>query len=85
MNPGRAGTEMATEMDLLVPMGSIRQWTAAGNDPNRRTGKSDLRFGHPSLSIRDPDGLRLALVETSLDPNPPGRFRHSPLFLIEDN
>jgi len=56
--PGQNGAGMVTEIAFLAPSNSIDYWQ------NRLKEKSGIttRFGDPTVTFADPDGLRLAIV-----------------------
>ncbi len=66
---GRPGVGMATDIGYSVPKGSLAFWA-----DRFRTFKVDAdevkeKFGEKYLSFRDPDGLRIDLVEPSVIDN----------------
>jgi glyoxalase family protein len=61
-SPGRNGNGMAAETAFVIPEGSLGYWThrlVAQDIPHDALEK---RFGESALPLRDPDGMRLALV-----------------------
>ncbi|HEX2021653.1 MAG TPA: ring-cleaving dioxygenase [Candidatus Thermoplasmatota archaeon] len=61
MGSGREGTGLAGEVALAIPPGSLAFW----RDRLEREGirvAQEVRFGEPTLTFRDPHGLRLALA-----------------------
>lgn len=71
MRPARRGTGHAMEVGFAVPEGSLGWWRDRLRDPSSGVGSSlgepEERHGEPALTLRDPDGLPLVLVE-SADP-----------------
>lgn len=61
--PPRQGHGMATEVALQVPPGSLDYWAARLERYGAALGTRATRFGEPALSLIDPHGLRLALIE----------------------
>ena len=63
MAPAREGHGLSSEVSLAVPPGSLAFW----RDRLERSGTTvqdfETRFGQKTLPLRDPHGLRLALVE----------------------
>ena len=70
MGPGRDGIGITREVMLAVPPGTLEDW--AGRLDRRGVHHEAIatRFGERTLRLKDPDGLELALVETS--DAPPG-------------
>ncbi|MEO7909993.1 MAG: ring-cleaving dioxygenase [Roseiflexaceae bacterium] len=63
--PGRIGIGLTVEVPFAIRQGSLSYWRerlatlGVPHDP------IETRFGEPTLPFSDPDGLRLALVETA--------------------
>ncbi len=76
--PPRAGHGMAMEVGLEVPEGALAFWADRLGRYGTSVGPMDTRFGQKVLTLTDPHGLSLALVETR-----PGRpfapWEHSPV------
>jgi glyoxalase family protein len=67
MGPGRLGTGLAVEVALAVPENSLGYWAERlGRQQIRVEGPLE-RFGERLLTLNDPHGLPLALVETARD------------------
>ncbi|MDQ2659374.1 MAG: VOC family protein, partial [Verrucomicrobiota bacterium] len=68
MAPSREGHGLSTEVSLAVPPGSLVFWNARLQRYGVAIGKPETRFGESVLPLRDPHGLRVALVgsESSL-------------------
>lgn len=64
MGPAVSGTGLTTEILLAVPPGSIVFWTPRLQAAGVAIDAVEVRFGEKTLPFGDPDGLRLALVET---------------------
>ena len=62
---GRSGQGMTTETSFLVPTGSIDFWLGRFADQAMDFDAPETRFGDNVLCFRDPDGLPLALVEST--------------------
>ena len=65
MGPGRLGIGLTVEVPFAVPLGSLAYWRQRLADAGVEQEPVELRFGEPSLPFEDPDGLKLALVETA--------------------
>jgi glyoxalase family protein len=65
MAPGRSGTGLTVEVALAVPSGSLTYWSERLASHGVRVGEPLERFGERVLTLADPHGLALALVETS--------------------
>jgi glyoxalase family protein len=63
--PPRAGHGLAMEVDLEVPQGSLGYWADRLTRYGTTIGPPETRFGQKVLSLTDPHGLSVALVETS--------------------
>jgi len=70
--PGRVGIGQAQETAFRIPQGSLAYWThrllAAGVEHESPV----QRFGETVLAMKDPDGLRIALVAVPGIENEPG-------------
>ncbi|HEX3818223.1 MAG TPA: ring-cleaving dioxygenase [Chthoniobacterales bacterium] len=62
--PSRAGYGLSTEVSLAVPPGSLRFWSERLAGHHMEMFSIETRFGERVLPLRDPHGLRLALVES---------------------
>jgi len=62
--PGREGHGLSTEVSLTVPPESLEYWGQRLEGYGVETGRIETRFGARVLSLLDPHGLRVALVET---------------------
>ena len=61
--PPRLGHGLAVEVGLEVAKGSLEFWGARLEKYGARVNTLDTRFGERTLSLVDPHGLRVALVE----------------------
>jgi glyoxalase family protein len=69
---GRPGLAQASTTAFAIPRGSIGFWRARLKRLGVATSEPGARFGEPTLTLADPDGLPLALTETaSPDPRTP--------------
>jgi glyoxalase family protein len=64
MPPGRPGAGLIAEVALAVPPDSLGWWRERLAKAGARLGERVERFGEPALTLTDPHGLSLALVET---------------------
>jgi glyoxalase family protein len=64
MAPPRPGHGLATEVALEVPFDSLGYWHERLKTYGARIDSAETRFGRKTLSLSDPHGLRLALVES---------------------
>ncbi|MGI9173640.1 MAG: VOC family protein [Chthoniobacterales bacterium] len=64
MAPSREGHGLSTEVSLAIPPGSLDFWNERLRRRGVAVGQLDMRFGEPALPLRDPHGLRVALVES---------------------
>jgi glyoxalase family protein len=64
MAPSRDGYGLSTEVSLAVPPGSLVFWSARLQRYGVPLAKAEVRFGEHVLPLRDPHGLRVALVES---------------------
>ncbi len=62
--PPRAGHGMAMEVGLEVPEGALAFWADRLGRYGTSVGPPDTRFGQKVLTLTDPHGLNVALVET---------------------
>ena len=65
--PGRLGTGMATEIGYSIPNGAIAFWKKRLEDNNVKIEEEGLRFAESYLTFRDPDGLKLSLIEAKVE------------------
>ncbi len=64
MAPSRDGYGLGTEVSLAVPPGGLDFWNERLTHAAVPVGKLETRFGQNALPLRDPHGLRIALVES---------------------
>ena len=64
MAPPRPGHGTAPEVSLAVPPGSLDFWGERLERYGADLGLRTTRFGEPTLSLRDPHGMAVALVES---------------------
>ena len=64
MAPSREGYGLSSEVSLAVPRGSLDIWSDRIQRYGTTPAPVELRFGQPALPLRDPHGLRVALVES---------------------
>ncbi len=62
--PARRGHGLAQETALAVAPGSLDFWSARLERYGARLGRIESRFGDRALTLEDPHGLALALVES---------------------
>ena len=62
--PGRAGAGMASAVAYAVPEGGLDAWMGWLADDAVDFDTPGTRFGEPMIAVRDPDGLRIELIET---------------------
>jgi len=67
MAPSRPGHGVAQEVSLAIPPGSLGFWRARLERYGAELGEPGERFGEPTLPLRDPHGLSVALSETASD------------------
>ncbi|HET7039439.1 MAG TPA: VOC family protein, partial [Gemmatimonadales bacterium] len=65
--PGRPGAGLIVETALAVPPDSLTWWRERLGKAGARVGARVERFGERALTLTDPHGLALALVETRDD------------------
>ncbi len=63
MAPSRDGYGLSSEVSLAVPPNSLDFWGDRLRKHRAAVGEVELRFGKTVLPLRDPHGLRVALVE----------------------
>src|SRR6476620_6567470 len=61
--PSRDGHGLSVEVSLTVPPDSLKFWRDRLRHYGTQTGDVETRFGHRTLPLVDPHGLRVALVE----------------------
>jgi len=64
MAPSREGYGLSSEVSLAVPPGSLDFWGERLKQDGVTVSPLESRFGQPALPLRDPHGLRVALVES---------------------
>jgi glyoxalase family protein len=62
---GKSGTGMATDLGYSIPSDSIDLWKAHFEKNKVGIMASGKRFNQPYVTIQDPDGLSLTLIETN--------------------
>jgi glyoxalase family protein len=65
MAPGRTGVGLTVEVALAVPVGSLEYWADRLAHHGVEPGPISTRLGERLLTLTDPHGLPLALVETA--------------------
>jgi glyoxalase family protein len=65
--PGRIGAGLGVEIALAIPEGSLEYWRQRLADHGAKLGDDEVRRGERVLTLSDPHGQQLALVETSDD------------------
>ncbi|PEN11495.1 glyoxalase [Longibacter salinarum] len=63
--PGQPGVGQVVEIPLAVPQGTMDYWQDRLVEAGAEVAERSKRFGEPTLAFTDPDGMRLAIVETS--------------------
>jgi glyoxalase family protein len=63
MAPPRIGHGLATEVSLEIPPGSIEYWGTRLQHYQARIDGTETRFGAKALTLTDPHGMKVALVE----------------------
>src|SRR3982750_3518799 len=63
MAPSREGHGLSSEVSLAVPPGSLGFWSERMEERGVGVTSLETRFGRSALPLRDPHGLRVALVE----------------------
>lgn len=69
--PGRKGAGQINETAFSVPAGSLGEWRLRLSDSKAAIIGEGNRFGEPFLSLGDPSGLNLELIETAADARSP--------------
>jgi glyoxalase family protein len=64
MAPSREGHGLSSEVSLAVPPGSLDFWSERLQSNRVTLSPLESRFGQAALPMRDPHGLRVALVES---------------------
>jgi len=64
MAPSREGWGLSSEVSLAIPPGSLGFWSERLQRSKVAIGATEVRFGQEALSLKDPHGLRVALVES---------------------
>ena len=64
MAPSREGHGLSSEVSLAVPPGSLDFWGERFQQNGIAVSPLESRFGQMALPLRDPHGLRVALVES---------------------
>lgn len=62
---GKPGTGMATDIGYSIPLGSIDLWKSHFKKSKVQITALGKRFNQPFISINDPDGLSLTLIENN--------------------
>jgi glyoxalase family protein len=65
MAPAREGWGLSSEVSLAVPPGSLGFWSGRLQHSKVPVGAAEVRFGENVLPLKDPHGLRVALVESA--------------------
>ena len=65
MAPSREGYGLSSEVALAIPPDSIDFWRNRLQQSTAKLSPAELRFGQPTLPLRDPHGLRVALIESA--------------------
>jgi glyoxalase family protein len=63
--PGRLGVGLGIEISLAIPDGSLEYWRERLSAHDAKLGDDEVRRGERVLSLTDPHGQQLALVETA--------------------
>jgi glyoxalase family protein len=63
--PSRDGHGLSTEVSLAIPPGSLTYWSDRLGRYGVMTDPVELRFGRSVIPLKDPHGLRVALVESA--------------------
>jgi len=63
MAPSREGHGLSSEVSLAVPPGTLDFWSDRLQERGVTVSPLESRFGRTALPLRDPHGLRVALVE----------------------
>lgn len=67
---GKPGTGMATDIGYSIPTGSINLWKSHFEKNRIGISASGKRFNQPFITIQDPDGLTLTLIENDDNRHP---------------
>jgi glyoxalase family protein len=62
--PGTVGGGQVTEYSFRIPPGSVAFWQEHLQRSNVESGGPSKRFGEALLTLRDPDGFAISLIET---------------------
>lgn len=73
---GLRGTHMISEVALSVPKGSLEFWKKRAEDYKLIYNNPSKKLGRSYLTILDPDGLKLELVEIEEDTRTPWTSEH---------
>ena len=65
MAPSHEGHGLSSEVALAIPRGSLDFWADRLQSKGVATSPMEARFGEQTLPLRDPHGLRVALVESA--------------------
>ena len=68
VRPGRIGAGQVTSTAFSVPAGSLPFWRERLRTSGVEIGDGPVRFGEPVVTMRDPSGLLVDLIETARDP-----------------
>jgi glyoxalase family protein len=63
--PGRLGVGLGVEICLAIPDGSFEYWSQRLSEQGAKLGDAETRRGERTITLTDPHGQRLALVETA--------------------
>ncbi|RYG44843.1 ring-cleaving dioxygenase, partial [bacterium] len=67
---GRPGAGEATGVAFAIPVGSLSFWKSRAETQGHHVESLEGRLGDIGLSLRDPDGLRIELVESGVPGSP---------------
>ena len=62
-SPGQLGVGLGVEIALAIPKGSLEYWQTRLGDMGAKVGGTEMRRGDRALTLVDPHGQHLALVE----------------------
>ena len=65
MAPAKEGWGLSSEVSLAVPPGSLGFWSSRLQRFDITVGTAEVRFGQHALPLKDPHGLRVALIESA--------------------
>jgi glyoxalase family protein len=68
---GRKGAGQITETAFSVPAGSLAEWRRRLAESGVAVVEEGIRFGEGFLTVGDPSGLNIELIETGADSRPP--------------